>query len=119
MLMPFWIVSEQFQQQFLAGESHQAENVPISFFGQPRATIDFGLLMKNGIGIKNGSTISIELPDSAQKVFACTADGILSNAGILKNGKIQDGDEVFLLLLTVRGGWMKPACPWFETENQN
>lgn len=112
-LMPYWVIpgsKQAFMQQFrlygdLAG--HDA-------FGQPIYRIDVAVLDANGVRIKNGEQIVLDLNDNIYSVFASTQSGSLSNEVILQGGQLVEGIETYYIKMTTKGGFKTVSYPWLE-----
>lgn len=120
-LVPFWIIPDAAQQEYLSGPEHLPENAKLTASGFPVPTVTVDLLDRIGIRIGNGETVTAELPDSVQAVYAATMDGLLSKPAALAgyaDGSDETGAAVFRLTLTARGGFARPVTPQFEEGGQ-
>jgi len=106
-LLPFWIISADVCMQIPA-RFQTIDRVLVDWNGQPRSTIHVRMLDEIGVRIKNGETVTVEVPDDVTAVYAVTMDGILSNECPLS------GKAECKLVLTVKGGFRQPSYPWFE-----
>ncbi len=112
-LMPFYVIPGS-KQAFMAQFGLVGDICPHSWDGQPVARIDPSVLACNGMPIKSGEQIVLELDDSVMTLFASTTTGSLSNEVSLQGGQFINGAETFYLNMTTKGGMKTVSCPWFE-----
>lgn len=108
--MPFWVIAGQSKAEFMARHGLTSDRVKADWQGQPIPQLDdIFVLDAAGTRIANGQTVTLEVSDDIQTVFAATKDGALSN-------EAQLGREgaVIRLTLSAKGGMLVPSFPQLE-----
>lgn len=111
--MEFWVIpgsKQVFKAQFAIGD----DIGPFYNVVQPIPRIDPAILAANGVMIRAGEQIVIDINDNIYSVFASTREGNLSNEVILQGGQFVNGIETYFLNMTTKGGLATVSYPWFE-----
>lgn len=112
-LMPIYVIPGS-KQAFMAQFGLVGDITPHDRAGQPIQRIDPNAVICNGMPIKAGEQIMLELNDEIMTLFASTLSGSLSNEVTLQGGQFINGVETFYLNMTCKGGMKTVSYPWFE-----
>ena len=111
-LVPYWIIGASIADG-MPDRFQTPDTVQVSEAGFPIPTLHPEMLAQLGAPVKNGETVTIDVPDEETAIYAVTMDGILSNRAELENGVQEGGKDVFHFILTTTGGFARPSCPVF------
>ena len=104
-LMPFWIITDMTQKEFVEKISlSDVHSCKLDFWGHPIKRADFNP-DDYGKKIKSGETI--EIPTTSKTVFAITFDGFVSNVIEFENEA-----GVVEIEMSTRGGFRVPSYPF-------
>lgn len=102
--MNYWIVLKYAKDEMISRDW----KITYDKNGNPAAPADFNP-NDYGTPIANGGTVAFNLDDKVESVFAVTMDGLFSNE--IKLDPQPDHIEV---IITTKGGWKTPGCPYLE-----
>lgn len=118
-LLTYWVVTgipkQELLNQFKLEEDKYRFNEESGQYFQnegKRVKTYIRSLKKYGTEIANGQTVTVELDDKVQTVFACTYDGRFTDEISLTD--YWTHDNCYEICLTTKGGWARPSYPYFK-----
>lgn len=117
-LMPYWVITGMSRQEFIYKFQLQEDRYRLRDTGsryQAGDTVTSVTIHELGaIGIKleNGQTVTTEIDDNVQTVFACTYDGWVTEEISLADRLNASGDHE--LCLSTKGGFTGSSYPYFK-----
>ena len=107
-VMPYWIITNSSKKAFMLQHGFETDLTRHKWNGQAVSRIDICELDMIGNMIRNGETIELLMDDSECSLFACSADGSLSN-------EVTIGEYTtnpITVILTTKGGWRTVSYPF-------
>lgn len=111
-LLPYWIITNISKKEFMSKYELEGDLCRFDEKGQAIPRIDIATLDSIGVRISNGQTVSIDLSDEVETIFASTMDGCLSEEIDLKDFEV-NGDY-YEICLSTKGGFMNLSYPYFK-----